>query len=125
MKAIRFRAVLIGLGLLATACILAGCEASSANSPITVTPQSVVLYYGQSQQFIATGGYDYTWTLSDNSSGTLNPRTGPSVIYTYTSSSTSGQVQTITVTSTIQGSAGSATNSASYTVSTSAYITQM
>ena len=107
--------------------LLAGCEASSAADPITITPSSITLTYGQSQEFVASGGYSYKWTLSNTQIGTLNPPTGPRVVYTYTGVVSSGMVQTITANGFIPGaSAGTGgtgiSNTTPLTVSATAVV---
>lgn len=88
-----------------------GCESDSADSQVTITPGGATIHSGESVSFTAAGGYDYTWSLSDPSLGTLNTRTGPTVIYTASSaSSSSGSVQTLTVVSTIEGAASENTS---------------
>lgn len=91
--------------------VLAGCEVDSANSSVEITPANVRLSYGQAQNFTASGGYDYAWSLSDSSMGTLNPRTGPTVTYIHYGS-TSNSVQTITVVSSVQAAGGIGTTNA-------------
>ncbi len=93
------------LALCAVWFVVTGCEVGSANSAVEITPAHVRLSYGQAQDFTADGGYDYTWSLSDSSMGTLNPRTGTRVTYIHYGS-TSNSVQTITVLSSVQGAGG-------------------
>jgi hypothetical protein len=105
--------VVAGIALAGFAFFLTGCESDSADTQITIEPGGASIAAGQSMAFTASGGYDYTWSLSDGSLGTLNTRTGPSVIYTSSSSGSSGSVQTLTVVSTIQGAStdsGTSTN---------------
>jgi hypothetical protein len=93
-----------GIALASIVCFLTGCESESADTQVTVTPGGATIAGGQSIEFTASGGYDYTWSLSDPSLGTLNTRTGPTVVYTASSSSSSsGTVQTLTVISSIAG----------------------
>lgn len=105
--------VIAGIALAGMAFFLTGCESDSADTQIIIEPGGASIAAGQSIAFTASGGYDYTWSLSDGSLGTLNTRTGPSVIYTSSSSGSSGSVQTLTVVSTIQGAStdsGTSTN---------------
>jgi len=127
--------VVAGIALAGIAFFLTGCESNSADTQVTIEPGGASIAAGQSIAFTASGGYDYTWSLSDGALGTLNTRTGPTVIYTASSSSSaSGSVQTLTVVSTIEGAStgpGPSTNIAagqgyngSDTASASVQITQ-
>jgi len=90
--------------------LLSGCESQSSDTQITISPGGATITAGESVAFTAEGGYDYTWSLSDPNLGTLNTRTGPTVVYTASSSSSSGSVQTLTVVSTIEGAPTSSTS---------------
>ena len=82
--------------------LLAGCETESASSAsISVSPSSAsVSQASPSVTLSASGGWNYTWSLSDSSIGTLDRSTGSSVTYTGTAfGSTNGAVQTVSVTS--------------------------
>ena len=119
--------LLICLCVLAVAGILfCGCETEPAGSPVQISPSSGTIRYGQSIQFAATGGYDYQWTLSSYSLGYLSVNTGPSTIYTsiYQGGAT-GQVQVITVISTIVGTQTGATNGTTYAETGTAHITHL
>lgn len=127
------RTRLLGLGILAAAgALLCGCETEPAGSPVNITPAYSTIRYGQSIQFTASGGYDYRWTLSDASIGTLSVNTGPSTIYTSlfrggetNTTSGTGVSQTITVTSTIQGSSIDATNATAAAQTATAIVTHL
>jgi hypothetical protein len=95
--------------------LLTGCESDSADEQVTITPGGATIAAGQSVSFTASGGYDYTWSISDPGLGTLNTRIGPTVVYTASSSSTSGSVQTLTVVSTIEGASTSSDTSTNST----------
>lgn len=108
--------VLSGVAGLAFMC---GCSidgADSADSDITVSPSSATLSKGQSQTFTASGGYEYTWTLSpDDGSGKLNTTKGESVVYTCLATNIGTAPKKVVVTSTISGSSAgtaSTTNTA-------------
>ena len=97
--------------------IWSGCEVGSATETIYVDPSSVVLEQGQFQTFTASGGYDYTWSLSPEGAGKLNVRHGGTVVFEMmadpgSSSNGAGTVQII-CTSTITGAPqdGTGTNS--------------
>ena len=107
--------------------LLASCEVNSANRNIEVQPDSATLKYGQSVTLNALDGYVYTWSLSDNTMGTLNTRQGPQVIYTSLTDPASPVVQTITVSSTFSdntGTNGSGSNAPVVHTAT-AYITHI
>lgn len=95
--------LIVGFFLGGISYLLTGCESDSADQQITVSPGGATIAAGQAISFTASGGYDYTWSISDPNLGYLNTRTGPTVIYTASSSSSSGSVQTITVVSNIEG----------------------
>jgi len=111
---------------------MTGCEVNgtrSADSPITVSPESVTLGAGQSQQFTASGGYDYTWSLNpDDGSGKLSTRSGATTVYTCLSTNIGSMPKQVVATSTIQGTSSgtaSTTNAAatqSYQASGSAEV---
>ena len=110
----------LGSGLLACTIAIAGsllwsgCDTDSADSPITVTPNSATLTPGHSQQFTASGGYEYTWSLDPNDgSGKLNTTKGETVVYTCLSTNIGTMPKTINVASTITGSSSGTTSSAS------------
>lgn len=99
---------MLAIGLLG----LAGCDTDSADAPVSVNPSVVTLTLGQSVEFTASGGYDYTWSLDpDDGSGRLSAVTGPSVVYTCLATNVGTAPKKVVVTSTIEG-----TSSASLTV---------
>ena len=66
---LRIGAVLTGL-----ACVLAcmyGCESDSARSPVRIDPGQVEMRRGQTHEFVATGGYDYRWSIDNKEIGLL------------------------------------------------------
>jgi hypothetical protein len=100
-EGIRWGAVLSGL----LAVLLgSGCEVdSSAENNVLITPSNVTLRKGQSQEFIAHGGFEYSWSLSNNGWGVLSAQRGPSTIYTRTGDpDTSNAIQSLTVISTLE-----------------------
>jgi hypothetical protein len=103
-----------GAGLIALALGLGwvGCETQSATSKVTIDPSSATVSAGQSITFTASGGYNYTWSLSDHTLGTLSTTTGDSTTYTslYDPGPSNSAVQVLTVASSIAGS--SSTNGA-------------
>ena len=112
-------------GLALIFCI--GCETDSASEPVRVSPNSVSIRQGQQIEFEAFDGYQYTWSLENDSWGTLSTRTGSRTTYTstYTPASNSTEVtQILTCTSTIEGSA-TGSNATPYAVTGQATITHM
>ena len=85
---------------------LMSCETSSTTDSPKITPDSATLEEGQSIQFVASDGYDYSWSLNVTSYGSLSTRSGDRTTFTssYTPG-TNGSEQTVelTLTSTIQG----------------------
>jgi hypothetical protein len=79
----RWIITIAALGSLLTAIALqTGCETQSAEgNSVHIEPQVASLYEGQYQDFTASGGFSYTWSLSDESLGYLSSKTGPSVRY--------------------------------------------
>jgi hypothetical protein len=121
MKHARCAALLASAGALLIGYVFTGCEAEPANSGIEIYPASVTLATGEAQEFQVSGGYDYEWSLKDESLGTLNTRTGPRVIYTNRGAG-SNTVQEITVTSWIEGTGGGTSNASAYAQSATAVV---
>jgi hypothetical protein len=100
--------------LLAAVCLLlpAGCETESAAEGPRITPHSVSLRKGESAEFIASGGYEYTWSIENKSWALLSASAGDRVVYTSLYDPGDAEaVQTLTVTSRIIGSSSTnATN---------------
>lgn len=118
------------MGLMAVvaplAFILAGCEVESASRKIEIHPDSGTIKYGQSLTLSALNGYVYTWSLSDNTMGTLNTRSGIQVTYTSLTDPATPVVQVITVSSTFSDTDESGTGSNAPVVHTAeAYITHI
>jgi hypothetical protein len=96
-------AALIGLAL------QSGCETtSSEGGSLRVEPAAIGVRRNQQVEFTASGGFNYSWSLSDASLGFLTTATGPKT--TYISRFSPGTnatvvIQTLTVTSTV-GSSG-------------------
>ena len=107
--------------------IYSGCDSDSASSPVTITPASAIVSKGQSVQFTAAGGYEYTWSIEEDSAGsepygTLSTRHGSTTTYTSLRDADSAAVvRILTVTSTIED-AGQ-TNSLPEVWTAEAYIT--
>ena len=95
-------------GLFAGAVILlGGCELTtdSADADINIEPASVVLKQGQSAEFVASGGYEYRWSLDpEDGTGRLSTRKGDRTVYTCLSTSGT-QPKKIVVVSYIPGEA--------------------
>ena len=88
-----------------------GCETQSAQEKVTITPDSAGIQRSETITFTASGGYEYEWSLGEESWGILNTRRGATVQYTSLHSASNGK-QIITVTSTISGAPGGGTNTA-------------
>ena len=75
---------------------MVGCETeSSEQASISITPNTVSLAMGDSQEFEASGWQDYSWVLSDSSLGVLSASTGDRTTYTAVVTNTT-QVLTVT-----------------------------
>lgn len=75
--------------------LLVGCETeSSSQAQIQVTPSTATLNVGESQEFIASGWTDYTWSLSDNAIGALSNTKGDRTVYTALSTESTDNVTT-------------------------------
>ena len=106
--------------------LLTGCEVDSASRKIEIHPDSATLKYGQALTLSALNGYVYTWSLSDNTMGTLNTRQGQQVTYTSMTDPVTPVVQIITVSSTFSDTDASDTGSNAPVVHTAeAYITHI
>jgi hypothetical protein len=105
------RALLLSsLSLLSIALIVgmltSGCETKPISSlKVTVTPASIGVYKDQSVEFTASGGFEYTWSLENETWGMLSTRTGDRTLYTsrYEPGS-NGAVQVLMVSSTFEES---------------------
>lgn len=66
---------------------------------VIITPSEITLGAGASQRFRANGGSQFSWSLSDESIGTLSTRLGRETVYTVLTagSATNIIVQTLTV----------------------------
>ena len=92
------------------ALVWTGCDVSSSNDALNLSPTSAVLSPGESVEFTVSGGYDYTWSLSpDDGSGSLSATTGSRVTYTCVATNVGSTPKYVVVTSTIQGSSSSVT----------------
>jgi len=124
----KFIAFITRLLVFVSAVLMISCDdvsTSPTTSKVKISPDSVTLEYGDSQVFTASGGYEYTWSLEDDSLGTLSTRSGPKTTYTslYNPDDSTVKTQVLTVDSTVGG--GSATNSTPGEWTDTAYITQM
>lgn len=116
--------------LLGLVVMLAGCEADPVSSTVFITPDSVTIRNGQAITFTATGGFDYQWSLSNESYGALSTRRGPTTTYVSmidpgaNTNSAATLSQVLRVTSSVSGS--TTTNTGQVTTGTAeAYITHM
>lgn len=89
---------------LATGICFVGCETESATeNNVRITPAAAIILIGEAIELIASGGFEYDWTLENEEWGTLSARKGNRVIYTSNfdpgaETYTSGQVVTVTST---------------------------
>lgn len=117
--------VIPGLILIAAVYIaVTGCETEPVGqSDLSISPNSVGIRKDQSVEFTASGGYEYTWDLDEESWGILSTRTGNKTTYIsrYDPGTNNVAVQVLTVTSTIEGRDGT-TNSSSDNATAEAYI---
>jgi hypothetical protein len=114
--------------LLGGAMLWNGCETESvSDQKVTISPSFERLAINQVLELIASGGFEYTWSLEDETIGTLSTRTGPRTVYTArvnpgtNAAATAISLQTVTVTSTV--SSGGSTNSVSSGLQASAIAT--
>ena len=111
---------------LATVITQSGCETESASdNSVRISPARVRVTNGQTVPFTASGGFDYSWALSDSTLGFISASTGPSTIYTanFQAPTNSITVQTLTVTSKIgSGGTNNTTTAAGFTKTAEAII---
>jgi hypothetical protein len=105
-----------------------GCEdvkAKPATGKVEITPDSVAIRVGHAITFTASGGYEYTWSLEEESWGTLSTRSGDQTTYTstYAPGSNTNATQILHVSSTIPGN--TSTNTAPSQWSAESYITHL
>jgi hypothetical protein len=118
LNSLRYRASLVLLALVA--CIPMGCELSApSSSGINVSPASATLAPGQSQEFVASGGVNYTWALSDTDLGSLDTTTGDRAVYT---SRATVSTQEITVTAHFTRVLSTDTNATPFTETATANV---
>jgi len=121
--------IFINAGLAILACLaFTGCETESADSQITITPDSTTIRKGESVEFTASGGVKYTWSIEDAEStityGHLSTRTGNKTVYTsIVDPDSDAVVRILTVKSTIEGIGE--TNSTPQEWTAKAYITHL
>jgi hypothetical protein len=111
---------------LATVITQSGCETESASdNSVRISPARVRVTNGQTVPFTASGGFDYSWALSDSTLGFISASTGPSTIYTANFQAPTNliTVQTLTVTSKIgSGGSNSTTTASGFTKTAEAII---
>jgi hypothetical protein len=100
MKHARRHTVLFGMVVLGVLFAGIGCETEPASEKVRVSPDAATIRLGETASFVATGGFDYEWSLSNETLGTLSTRSGPTTVYTSRSdpggSNTLQQVLTVT-----------------------------
>ena len=115
---------LSGLALLLIV-LICGCDVDSAARKIYIRPDSATVRFGESVTLTAYDGYNYTWSLQNESWGTLNTRSGMMVTYKSLYDPPSPAVQVITVTSTFVDDSDSGTSSNPVDHTAEAYITHI
>lgn len=118
-----FSAALPAALMLLAITLAGGCESDSAARKIEIRPDAYSLRYGESVTLTAYNGYIYTWTLQNDSWGTLSSRSGVMVTYQSLYDPTAPAVQVITVTSTFTDTGGGGSNPVVQTAT--AYITHI
>jgi hypothetical protein len=106
--------------------LLGGCEADPASGTVVVSPNSTTIQNGQAISFSASGGFEYQWSLNQESYGTLSTRSGATTTYTSRISPGAGTnlTQIIRVTSIVSGA--TTTNNTQVTSGTAeAYVTHV
>ncbi|MDA0322779.1 MAG: hypothetical protein O2923_08705 [Verrucomicrobia bacterium] len=112
-----------------TTLALSGCETESASElTVRVVPDAITILLDETVVFTASGGFEYAWSLADDSLGTLNTRTGSSVAYTSRDDPgpSNTTLQVLTVVSSVREFSG-ATNVTDdiFTVSADSHITHV
>ena len=117
---------LLTIVALATGVCFVGCETESASeNNVRISPAAAIVLIGEAIELIATGGFEYDWTLENETWGTLSARKGDRVIYTSNydpGADTYSSRQIVTVTSTL-GTDGSGSNTLGYAQSAEAIVT--
>lgn len=116
--------VLVAFALLSVGCILAmsGCETASTDTKVVITPSSATVVALGSVLLTASGGYDYFWSLTDESLGVLSERTGEKTRYTSLyDPGADVKMQIVKVISTVDN----VSPSSSYEVTAEAYISHI
>jgi hypothetical protein len=115
--------------LVAAATVFVACEAESSTEKVKISPDSATIHVGQSIEFTASQGYEYTWSLKNKDWGMLSNLEGEKTTYTSLKNvSSNAGIQELTVMSTISGTRqdDASTNATTpYTVSATAYITHL
>lgn len=95
------RALVAATFCFAAASLFIGCEnESAASASLSVSPPSATLTAANASVALrASGGWNYSWSLSDSSIGQLNKASGKEVLYT-ASVFGSNTTQVITVSAT-------------------------
>jgi len=111
------------IGILA---LINGCETTSAADSPEITPSAATVRIGDAVEFRASGGFEYVWSLQNETIGRLDTRRGDKVVYRsmHNPAINNSALQIITVKTTISGTS-STTNSSSYERTAEAYITHI
>lgn len=136
MRARLIVSIVCATSVLAGVALIVACKTESASeNNVRITPALARLAKGESQQFTASGGYDYSWTLDGGAIadewGYLSETRGARTVYTSTKdASTAGTFRAIHVVSTISGAGGTSgstdtnlpTTTSSYAMSAEAFV---
>ncbi|NQU41001.1 MAG: hypothetical protein HQ523_13705 [Lentisphaerae bacterium] len=118
--------LLLIVTLVAGLCLV-GCETESGTqNNVRITPAAAAILLGQTIELIASGGFEYDWTLEQESWGTLSTRKGSRVLYTSTQdpgASAFTAQQIVTVTSTLATESSDGSNTLGYVQTAEAIIT--
>lgn len=106
--------------------LLNGCETTSASDTPEISPSTATVRIGEAVEFRASGGFEYTWSLQNETMGRLDTRRGEKVVYRsmFNPTTSNSAIQIIRVKSKISGTS-STTNSSIYERTTEAYITHV
>jgi hypothetical protein len=113
----------------ASACLLIllnGCETTPASEKPVITPSTAVVKFGSSVEFNVSGGFEYTWSLQNETLGRLDTLNGSRVVYRsmHDPVGSNSALQILTVSSTLSG-ASRTTNSVSIEKTAEAHITHI
>lgn len=116
---------LLILPVIAFCVFITGCDTESATANnLSVSPSSATVNEGESVTFEVSGGYDYSWSMSEPTWGSLSSQTGSRTTYTssYAPDTNTTSYQVLTVVSTIEGSSEVSDTNTAYAMSSEVYV---